>query len=495
MRKSIVACLTITPLLALAACGDDSGVGGSGGESTAGPTTHASTSTSGTGTTGTTTSTTTTATTTTTTSSGSTAASTAASTSSGGPVCGNNIVEAGEECDDGNTTDGDSCEGDCTTPSCGNGIVDAGEECDDGNTVDGDTCESDCAAATCGNNITDTGEMCDDGNNTNGDGCEANCTSPTCGNNIIDAGEACDDGNTTNGDTCEGNCTLPACGNNIVDVGEACDDGNAVNGDGCDTNCTVSACGNGICSGGEDSCSCAADCPDDPNTCSSCECGSFAIPGQACNCDAICTEFGDCCGNETAQCGVQNTSFTFSATPATPVTIPDNAYVGTIGSMGCMPVHTVAIGQMVSVNFVTVGMTHTWIGDLTVKLVSPTGTVVTLMSRPSMTEVGDNGSDVGSGDSSNLLAANPITFTNAATVTAENMGNTIGDNNTVCAPAPGGDGICNFIPDIGSAAPGTLGASYAGQVPTGDWQLCVGDSALIDTGTISTVSINVTISG
>lgn len=29
-------------------------------------------------------------------------------------------------------------------PNCGNGILDAGEECDDGNNVDGDGCAADC---------------------------------------------------------------------------------------------------------------------------------------------------------------------------------------------------------------------------------------------------------------------------------------------------------------------------------------------------------------
>src|SRR5262249_33963381 len=31
------------------------------------------------------------------------------------PVCGNGVVESGEQCDDGNTTDGDGCSHDCQT--------------------------------------------------------------------------------------------------------------------------------------------------------------------------------------------------------------------------------------------------------------------------------------------------------------------------------------------------------------------------------------------
>jgi cysteine-rich repeat protein len=62
------------------------------------------------------------------------------------PVCGNGILEEGEECDDGNTLPGDGCCDLCEieVPVCGNGIVEAGEHCDDGNTLNGDGCSSAC---------------------------------------------------------------------------------------------------------------------------------------------------------------------------------------------------------------------------------------------------------------------------------------------------------------------------------------------------------------
>ena len=100
----------------------------------------------------------------------------------------------------------------------------------------------------CGNGILESGEACDDGNVTDGDGCESNCTItqiiPICGNGILESGEACDDGNVTDGDGCESNCTItqiiPICGNGILESGEACDDGNVTDGDGCESNCTIS---------------------------------------------------------------------------------------------------------------------------------------------------------------------------------------------------------------------------------------------------------------
>jgi cysteine-rich repeat protein len=106
--------------------------------------------------------------------------------------------------------------------------------------LDGDGCDANCQIEPfCGDGSLDAGEQCDDGNTANGDGCDANCQfEPFCGDGSFDAGEQCDDGNTVNGDGCRNDCTL-SCGDGIVDTDEQCDDGNTVNGDGCENNCTV----------------------------------------------------------------------------------------------------------------------------------------------------------------------------------------------------------------------------------------------------------------
>lgn len=72
---------------------------------------------------------------------------------------------------------------------CGDGVLIAPEECDDGNTRNRDGCSSACRRETgfvceggvceklCGNAVIDTDakEHCDDGNEVSGDGCSAVC--------------------------------------------------------------------------------------------------------------------------------------------------------------------------------------------------------------------------------------------------------------------------------------------------------------------------------
>jgi cysteine-rich repeat protein len=95
--------------------------------------------------------------------------------------------------------------------------------------------------AVCGDGVRDPGEECDDGDNTNGDGCSAVCTvEPYCGDGLVDPGEACDDGNNASNDGCSSTCTVePVCGDGHLDPGEACDDHNTAPSDGCSATCTI----------------------------------------------------------------------------------------------------------------------------------------------------------------------------------------------------------------------------------------------------------------
>ncbi len=65
----------------------------------------------------------------------------------GNELCGNGAQDEGEQCDDGNTADGDGCSATCELESqgiCGDGFRSPGEQCDDGNTADGDGCSALC---------------------------------------------------------------------------------------------------------------------------------------------------------------------------------------------------------------------------------------------------------------------------------------------------------------------------------------------------------------
>ena len=184
--------------------------------------------------------------------------------------CGDGIVEAGEECDDGNANNRDDCIIDsgaevfCRLPTCGDAFVhDQGtgtEQCDDANGVDLDCCRNDCQRPRCGDGLITTlcpgvTEQCDDGNAANTDACVGACVPAACGDGFVQTGvEECDDGN--NGDetdACvhdtmtERGCIAARCGDGLIHAGvEQCDDGNADDDDACTSVCGPPACGDGI---------------------------------------------------------------------------------------------------------------------------------------------------------------------------------------------------------------------------------------------------------
>ena len=216
-----------------------------------------------------------------------------------------------EESEDGTGTcsiSGDTCSeaADCTyadtceatsSGCCGDGTRDydsstgAGEECDDGNITDGDGCSSSClnegssaAGATCGNGSighTDGtgGEDCDDGNRSSGDGCSSVClnegsTAVTsieaeCGDGVVtDPYETCDDGGTTDGNGCSSSClregsagSYGTCGDGITDQGSDGEGEDCDGEEGCGDDCLwegssvsyscPSVCGDGEAGSGE----------------------------------------------------------------------------------------------------------------------------------------------------------------------------------------------------------------------------------------------------
>lgn len=145
-------------------------------------------------------------------------------------LCGNGMLDSGEQCDDGpgiaHSNDNDGCLSTCQLASCGDGFIQEGVEACDGNNL------GRCGAGTC---------QCSDLGLSNGTlKCSAACgfdvstcgaplpptTTPTatptatpsptalagqCGNNVIEADETCDDGNLDNNDECPSDCRVHAC--------------------------------------------------------------------------------------------------------------------------------------------------------------------------------------------------------------------------------------------------------------------------------------------
>ncbi|CAJ1437050.1 unnamed protein product [Effrenium voratum] len=246
------------------------------------------------------------------------------------PICGDGLalLSFGEACDDGNRVPSDGCDESCQveagytcgtgegvtaglslcTPICGDSLLRAPEQCDDGNAGKGDGCDETCqleqgyqcwppgvaCRPLCGDSLRLEGEACDDGNLQLEDGCDSSCQvedgwacrsyiyapanttsvcAPICGDGKLRGGEACDDGNLVQGDGCDQNCAVedswvccdPApgttgskcspgfavdrelicgaqtCGDGRRDDGEGCDDGNNISADGCSPRCEVDA--------------------------------------------------------------------------------------------------------------------------------------------------------------------------------------------------------------------------------------------------------------
>lgn len=185
-------------------------------------------------------------------------------------ACGNGRREPGEECDDGDADDCDSCSTRCTlVTGCGDGVACGDEACDDGNDDDCDGCSAACVLESglrCGDAMVNgaCGEICDPPAPGT---CGADCGRvPACGDGIVDPGEGCDDGNDDDCDACSAACApVTGCGDGAVCGAEACDDGNAASCDGCSAACALES--GFVCGDGETNAACGEECdPPAPGT-------------------------------------------------------------------------------------------------------------------------------------------------------------------------------------------------------------------------------------
>lgn len=149
-------------------------------------------------------------------------------------TCGNGLLDAGEQCDDANVDNTDSCLNTCADATCGDGFIKQGaEECDLGvglNKDDG-VCTATCQQAVCGDGFVQTDvEICDNGaGNSDGWAAAVHCNN-TCDGN----GPYCGDGATTDDETCDGDCAA------VCDDGQVCTT-DVMTGDAatCDVQCSV----------------------------------------------------------------------------------------------------------------------------------------------------------------------------------------------------------------------------------------------------------------
>ena len=153
-------------------------------------------------------------------------------------ICGDGKIRGLEECDDGDADAGDGCSATCTVedawgctldePSqcsnCGDDVVlvdsgsglfllGIGNDCDDGNTSNGDCCSATCYFETSGSQCTGDGNICTD------DECDG---AGNCEHNPVD-GRYCDDGS-----ACTNRCGAAVCDDCEGDRCDICVDGDCV---------------------------------------------------------------------------------------------------------------------------------------------------------------------------------------------------------------------------------------------------------------------------
>jgi len=177
---------------------------------------------------------------------------------------------------------------------------------------------------------------------------------------------------------------------------------------------------------------------------------------------------------------------TFVPTPdvCAPVAItPNKAIPDNNPTLSCVDLPVGQAGYVTNAAL-RVGMSHTFIGDLRMQLMSPDGSTLTLLNRPGLP-------GAVSGDNANLLSAYPISFTSNAATSAEQMGNgSTLTTWTICRD----DGRCTYRAAPDGDAESNLNSllDFAGQNSGGTWKLCVSDNFKDDLGTLSSVALDLT---
>jgi hypothetical protein len=174
------------------------------------------------------------------------------------------------------------------------------------------------------------------------------------------------------------------------------------------------------------------------------------------------------------------------AAPAIYALIPDDAYDGTIGSMRCHAFEVADDGaDVVTGAELSIGIAHSFIGDLVIKVQSPALELLTVLNRPGYAETTDSGVG-GPGDDAVLLGVVPIRFADEAPFAAELMGSNLPAKQAVCI----GDLECDFRPSPGMG-PGSNFAGFKGSKAAGTWQVCVGDAGKGHVGDLNSIVLTI----
>lgn len=166
-----------------------------------------------------------------------------------------------------------------------------------------------------------------------------------------------------------------------------------------------------------------------------------------------------------------------------PEGIDDDSYDGTLDPIACCDFQVSNASPIRLDVKVNVAVSHTQVGDLTIKLESPAGTLVTLMSRPGLLEAADDGTECCGFESD--WDGSLVRFADAAQVSAEAMGVA---GLAVCSE----DDVCDYASAPGSAE-GLGLADFEGEDPNGTWLCCVGDGAPGDVGTLDDCALDLSI--
>jgi len=219
-------------------------------------------------------------------------------------VCGDGQLANDEDCDDGNTLDGDCCSSTCTfepfASSCDDGnacttvdLCDGQGTCGGGGPLqcdDADVCTDDACDPVLGCTFTPNTAPCDDG-----DACTTSDACDGAGSCAGGAPRVCDDAEVCTDDACD-----PALGCTFTPNTAPCDDGDA-----CTTSDTCD--GAGSCAGGaprvcddaevctDDACDPVLGCTFTPNT-APCD------DGDACTTSDTCDGAGSCAGGAPLEC-------------------------------------------------------------------------------------------------------------------------------------------------------------------------------------------------